>query len=267
MSRIATTFAQLKGAGRTALIPYVTVGHPSLEATRAIVPALIEAGADLVELGVPFSDPLADGPVIQRATHEALMNGTTPRDCLTVAKAIRSSFPHTPLVFMGYYNPILRFGVEAYARACAEAGVDGLIVPDLPLEESDELLAACRAHGLDLIPLVAPTSGDERIAAMAQQASGFIYCVSVVGITGARRDLSSEVQSLVARIRQHTDLPIAIGFGISQPEHVRQVAQFADGAVVGSALVDAIDKAPQGNAAAAAATFLRGLCRGEVTGV
>lgn len=259
MNRLVTTFAHLKSAQRIALIPYVCVGHPSLATTPAIVSALIEADADIVELGVPFSDPLADGPVIQRATHQALMHGTTPRDCLAVANQIRLTHSHTPLLFMGYYNPILRFGVEAYARACADVDVDGLIVPDLPLEESAELLAACRAHGLDLIPLVAPTSSDERIAAMAQQASGFIYCVSLVGITGVRRDLSNEVQSLVARIRQHTDLPIAIGFGISQPEHVRQVAQFADGAVVGSALVDVIANAPSGREAKRAGEFIRRL--------
>ncbi|MEP7198801.1 MAG: tryptophan synthase subunit alpha, partial [Chloroflexota bacterium] len=246
MSRISTTFANLKAAHRTALIPYICVGHPSVEVTRAIADALIDAGADLLELGVPFSDPLADGPVIQRATHEALLHGTTPRDCLAVAKQIRLAHPDTPILFMGYYNPILRFGVDAYARACAGAGVDGLIVPDLPLEESAELLTACRAHGLDLIPLVAPTSSDERIAAMAQQASGFIYCVAVVGITGARRGLAADVAPLVRRIRAHTALPIAIGFGISQAEHVRQVAQFADGAVVGSALVDVIAKAAKG---------------------
>ncbi|MCA1555000.1 MAG: tryptophan synthase subunit alpha, partial [Chloroflexi bacterium] len=230
MRRIQTTFASLKAAHRVALIPYVCVGHPSLTATPAIVAALIEAGADMVELGVPFSDPLADGPVIQRATHQALQHGTTPRDCLAVAEKIRTQHPDMPLIFMGYYNPIMRFGVETYARACADAGVDGLIVPDLPLEEADELLAACRANGLALIPLVAPTSSDERIAAMAQRASGFIYCVAVVGITGARGDLSGDVRTLVARIRQHSDLPIAIGFGITNAEHVRQVAQFADGA-------------------------------------
>ncbi len=259
MTRITTTFAKLRSVQRTALIPYVCVGHPSLAATPAIVSALIEAGADIVELGVPFSDPLADGPVIQRATHHALLNGTTPRACLQVAQQIRAQHAETPLIFMGYFNPIMRFGVEAYAHACAAAGVDGLIVPDLPLEESAELLAACRAHRLDLIPLIAPTSSDERIAAMTQQASGFIYCVSVVGITGARRDLSGEVQSLVARIRAHSDLPIAIGFGIASAAHVRQVAQFADGTVVGSALVDAIAKAEAGHEAERAGEFVRGL--------
>jgi tryptophan synthase alpha chain len=259
MSRIAACFARLKAAQRTALIPYVVVGHPSRAATPAIVSALIDAGADIVELGVPFSDPLADGPVIQRATHESLLNGTTPRDCLNIAVQIRARHAQTPLLFMGYYNPILRFGLAAYARACAQAGVDGLIVPDLPLEESAELLAACRAHTLDLIPLVAPTSGDARIEAMARQASGFIYCVSVVGITGARRSLSGDVAALVQRIRRHSDLPVAIGFGISQAEHVRQTAQIADGAVVGSALVDVIAHAPPGQEAEDAAEYWRSL--------
>ncbi len=261
MSRIQQTFTTLRAAHRTALIPYICVGHPDLAATPEIASALIGAGADVVELGVPFSDPIADGPVIQRATHQALMQGTTVRDCLQVAARIRARHPDTPLVFMGYYNPILRFGLDAYARACADAGVDGQIVPDLPLEESDEFLAACRALGLDLIPLVAPTSSEERIAAIARQASGFIYCVSVVGITGARRDLSGDARALAARIRGHTDLPVAIGFGISEPEHVRQVARYADGAVVGSALVDAIAHAPAGEAPAAAAAYWRALDR------
>jgi tryptophan synthase alpha chain len=259
MARIAETFARLKSAERTALIPYVVIGQPTRDATTAIVSALIEAGADLVELGVPFSDPLADGPVIQSATHESLLGGTTPRDCLAVAAQIRAGHAQTPLLFMGYYNPILRFGVQAYARACAEAGIDGLIVPDLPLEESADLLAACRDYVLDLIPLVAPTSDDLRIEAMARQASGFIYCVSVVGITGARRSLSGDVAALVQRIRRHSDLPVAIGFGISRAEHVRQVAQIADGAVVGSALVDIIAHAPDGQEAEKAAEYWRTL--------
>ena len=259
MSRIADTFTRLKLAKRTALIPYVVVGHPTRAATPDIVSALIEAGADIVELGVPFSDPLADGPVIQRATHQSLLGGTTPRDCLSIAATIRARHPQTPLLFMGYYNPILRFGVAAYARVCAEAGIDGLIVPDLPLEESAELLAELGANGRDLIPLVAPTSDDARIEGMARQASGFIYCVSVVGITGARRSLSADAAALVQRIRKHSDLPVAIGFGISQAEHVRQVALAADGAVIGSALVDVIAHAPPGQEAEQAAAYWRGL--------
>ncbi len=259
MSRLGTTFAHLKSVQRVALIPYVVVGQPDLETTPTIVSALIGAGADVVELGVPFSDPIADGPIIQRATHHALLRGTTPRDCLNVAAQIRRVHPNTPLLFMGYYNPILRVGLATYCRACAQAGIDGLIVPDLPLEESAELHGACRDQGLDLIPLIAPTSDDERIAALAHQASGFIYCVSVVGITGARRSLSSEVQVLAARIRKHTDLPIAVRFGISLAEHVRQVAEFADGAVVGSALVDVIARAERGREAEQAATYLHSL--------
>lgn len=259
MSRIADTFTRLKQEQRTALIPYVVVGHPTRATTPSIVTALIDAGADLVELGVPFSDPLADGPVIQRATHQSLLGGTTPRDCLDCAAAIRTQHAQTPLLFMGYYNPILRFGVEAYARACAAAGIDGLIVPDLPLEESGELLAALGAEGLDLIPLIAPTSDDARIEAMARQASGFIYCVAVVGITGARSGLSGEIGALVQRIRRHSDLPVVIGFGISRAEHVRQVSRVADGAAVGSALVDVIARAPAGCEPQAAAEFWKSL--------
>jgi tryptophan synthase alpha chain len=259
MSRIAQLFADLKQAQRTALVPYVVVGQPSVEATTGIVSALIEGGANMVELGVPFSDPIADGPVIQRATHESLLRGTTPRDCLTVAARIRRLHAQTPLIFMGYYNPILRFGLESYAKACAEAGVDGLIVPDLSLEESGELLAACRAHRIDLIPMIAPTSDDARIAALTAQASGFIYCVAVVGITGARTSISADIGGLVSRIRARSDLPVCIGFGISQAEHVRQVAQWADGAAVGSALVDLIAHAPSGQEARHAGDFIRAL--------
>ena len=244
-------------------MPYICAGHPDLAATPDIVSALIGAGADLVEIGVPFSDPIADGPVIQRATHRALLQGTTPADCLRAARACRDRHPATPFILMGYYNPILRMGLESYTGACAASGVDGLIVPDLPLEECGDLLAACRAHGIDLIPMVAPTSGDERIEALAGVGSGFIYCVSVVGITGARRDLTNEAQSLVERIRQHSDLPVAVGFGISQPEHVRRAARYADGVAVGSALVDAIEHAPGGQAAAAAAEFLQSLDEGR----
>ena len=259
MSRIAETFSRLKLEQRTGLIPYVVIGHPTRAATPGIVSALIEAGADLVELGVPFSDPLADGPVIQRATHQSLLGGTTPRDCLRIAAAIRAQHARTPLLFMGYFNPILRFGVEAYARACAEAGIDGLIVPDLPLEESGELLAVLQAQGLDMISMVAPTSDDARIEAMARQASGFIYCVAVVGITGARSGLSGDIGALVQRIRQHSDLPVAIGFGISRAEHVRQVSQVADGAAIGSALVDVIARAPAGREAEEAQAYWKGL--------
>jgi len=262
MSRIEATFARLRAAGQCALVPYIVVGQPDVPATVEIAAALIDAGASMLELGIPFSDPLADGPVIQRATYQSLLNGTTPRDALAVARQIRARYPQTPLVFMGYYNPIVRFGVEAYARACAESGVDGLIVPDLPHEEAGDLRAACRAAGLDLIPLIAPTSDDARIAAMTRDAGGFIYGVSVVGITGARRDLSGDAGALVQRIRRHTSLPIAIGFGVSQAAHVRQIAQIADGAVVGSALVDAIGRAPTGQAAAVAGAFARSLLSG-----
>lgn len=262
MSRIQPTFDRLRAARQCALVPYIVVGQPNVPATVEIADALIGTGADLLELGVPFSDPLADGPVIQRATYEALLRGTTPRDALEVARQIRARHADTPLVFMGYYNPIVRFGVAAYARACAAAGVDGLIVPDLPHEEAGELLTGCRDAGLDLIPLVAPTSDDERIAAMCADASGFIYGVSVVGITGARRSLSGDAAALVKRIRAHSDLPVAIGFGVSQAEHVRQIARIADGAVVGSALVDAISRAAPADAPAAAGAFVRGLLAG-----
>jgi tryptophan synthase alpha chain len=242
MSRIAQTFAQLKQVGKTAFIPFATIGFPELNSTVEIVLAMVEAGADIVELGVPFSDPLADGATIQRINFKALENGVTTPFCFETVRTIRAK-TEVPLIFMGYYNPIFSYGVEKYVQSCAEAGIDGLIVPDLALEEADELLEQCRKYNIDLIFLVAPTSTDERLQIVAQKASGFVYCVSLTGVTGARSALPDYLPAYLQRVRQFIDLPLAVGFGISQREHVKGVSELAEGVIVASALLDRLEKA------------------------
>jgi tryptophan synthase alpha chain len=247
VSRIGEAMAGLRADGRIGLIAYLTVGYPDVESTLRLVPALAAGGADMVELGVPFSDPLADGATIQRASHHALGQGVTVAVCLDVVRRLRQAGLTIPLLLMGYYNPILAYGVEEFARAAAGAGADGFIVVDLPPEEALPMQTACAARGLDLIYLLAPTSSEQRIALVAAQASGFLYCVSVAGVTGARRDLSPELAEFLARVRRHTSLPLAVGFGISQAEHVQAVARLgADAAVIGSAIIDLIDRTSVG---------------------
>ncbi len=258
MSRIAETFARLKREGRTAFIPYVTIGFPALGVTEELVPALVEAGADLVELGVPFSDPIAEGPTIQRASFRALENGVTLKHCFATARAIRAK-TDVPLLFMGYYNPVFSYGVERYVNEAAAAGIDGLILPDLALEEAGEVMAACQKAGLDLILFVAPTSTDERIKQVAEIATGFIYCVALTGVTGARATMSEYLPELVKKIRRYTDTPVAIGFGISRPEHFAAVSKLADACIVGAALIDVIEQASPANRIAAATSFIREL--------
>jgi tryptophan synthase alpha chain len=261
-SRIAATFAARRREGRVALMPYLTVGFPDVETTLAGVPALIRGGADLIELGMPFSDPMADGVTVQRANQRALENGVWTGTALDVARTLRERGVEAPLLAMGYVNPLLRYGLDRFAADCAAAGIDGLIVPDLPPEESDELAAACRRHGRDLIMLLAPTSTEARIEAVARRATGFIYCISLTGITGARASLAEGLGDYIARVRRHTDLPLAIGFGISKPEHVAEVARIADGAVVASALLNRLEEVadrPVAERAAALEAFTRGL--------
>jgi tryptophan synthase alpha chain len=238
--RIEETFARLKAEGRTGFVAFLTVGYPDVEATLRIVPALIEGGADVIELGVPFSDPLADGPKVQKASFHALKQGVTVETCLDVVRKLREGGVEAPIVPMGYYNPLLAYGLARFTKDAAEAGVDGLIVVDLPPEESDEMLAACEAAGLRLIYLVAPTSTEERIREVARRASGFVYCVSVTGVTGARDEIAPGLAEFVGRVRNATNLPIAVGFGISQPKHFEAVARIADAAVIGSAIIDEI---------------------------
>jgi tryptophan synthase alpha chain len=238
--RIEETFARLKAEGRTGFVAFLTVGYPDVEATLRIVPALIEGGADVIELGVPFSDPLADGPKVQKASFHALEQGVTVKTCLEVVRKLREGGVEAPIVPMGYYNPLLAYGLARFTKDAAEAGVDGLIVVDLPPEESDEMLAACEAAGLRLIYLVAPTSTEERIREVAKRASGFVYCVSVTGVTGERDEIAPGLAEFVGRVRNATNLPIAVGFGISQPKHFEAVARIADAAVIGSAIIDEI---------------------------
>jgi tryptophan synthase alpha chain len=243
-NRIETAFARVRDEGRVGVIPYVTVGFPELADTVPIVTAIEAAGADIIELGVPYSDPLADGPSIQAASYRALQNGVTPAHCIAIVRELRTAGVQVPLLFMGYYNLILSYGIEAYARDCAEAGLDGLIVPDLPSEEDATIRAALSANGLTLTPLLAPTSPEERIRKACASADGFIYCVSVVGVTGARSELPANLGDFLARVRRHTSLPLAVGFGISERRHVEQLAGIAQAAVVGSRVIDVINSAP-----------------------
>ncbi|MDP2948595.1 MAG: tryptophan synthase subunit alpha [Chloroflexota bacterium] len=245
MSRIAQTMAHLRQQRRLGLIAYLTVGYPDVAATLRLVPALAAGGADMVELGVPFSDPLADGATIQRASHHALQQGVTPAVCLDVVQQLRTGGLAIPLLLMGYYNSILAYGIEDFARDAAAAGADGFITVDLPPEEAAGVQTACAGRGLDLIYLLAPTSSDERIALVAAQASGFIYCVSLTGVTGARGQLPPGLAKFLARVRRHTPLPLAVGFGISRPQQVETLARLgAQAAVIGSAIIDLIDRTP-----------------------
>jgi tryptophan synthase alpha chain len=240
MNRLDETFARLKAEKRTALMPYLSLGYPTLDISRQLICVAADAGADVIELGIPFSDPLADGPVIQRATHVALQNGMTLTKCFEMVRDARQAGVTVPLVLMGYYNPILRLGVEPCARAAQEAGADGFIVPDLPPEEAGALDAACRAHELDLIFLAAPTSTAERLRIIAEATRGFMYLVSVVGVTGARDRMAADLAEFVAHVRAVTTKPACVGFGIANAETARAVAGCADGVIVGSALVSRI---------------------------
>ncbi len=236
--RIASAFGRARSEGRAALIAFLTVGYPTLKATRELVPALVRAGADVVELGVPFSDPVADGPVIQRAAFQALCQGVTPALCLETARDLRAAGLRVPLLFMGYYNPIHSWGPARYAAACRQAGVDGLIVPDLPLEESGELGDGCQAEGLALVGLAAPNTPQARLEEIARRGRGFLYLVSRPGTTGASDCLPTGLADYVGRARRAAPLPVALGFGLSSRAQVRQVACLVDGVIVGSAIVE-----------------------------
>ena len=237
MSRISAVFSQ---PGRKALIPYITVGYPSLEATLKVVPLLADGGGDIVELGIPFSDPLADGTTIQKASFQALQNGVTLQHCFEVAGQL-SQKVKTPLVFMTYFNPVLSYGLDKFGRDCAKAGVSGLIIPDLPPEEGDEIEAMTRKQGLDLIYLLAPTSTEARIRLVAERSRGFIYLVSVTGVTGARDRLPQNLAAFVARVRKIARQPLCVGFGISTPEQAKEVARIADGVIVGSRIIQLME--------------------------
>ena len=264
MGRIADTFQRLRESNRTGIIAYVTVGFPDVGSTLELAPAIIEGGADMVELGVPFSDPLADGATIQRASQVALANGVTLGTCLDTCGALRRRFPLVPLILMGYYNPIFAYGLERYARDAQEAGADGVIVPDLPPEEAEALRRSCSARGQDVIFLLAPTSTDRRIQEVGRIASGFIYCVSLTGVTGARRDLPAELPEFIARVRRLSKTPLAVGFGVSTGEHVREIGRLAEAVIVGSALTAEIERAGPGTARERARAFVARLREGAM---
>jgi tryptophan synthase alpha chain len=236
VSRIAPVF----DSGRTALIAYVTAGYPSIEATRKVVPLLAESGCDIVELGIPFSDPLADGATIQRASFHALQNGVTPQLCLDLAGEL-SQKVSSPLVFMTYFNPVLHYGIKEFCKACKKSGASGLIIPDLPPEEGTELETATRSHDLDLIYLLAPTSTEKRIRLVAEKSRGFIYLVSVTGVTGARDKLPENLAAFVGRVKKLASQPLCVGFGISTAEQASQIAKIADGVIVGSRIIQLME--------------------------
>ena len=239
MSRISATFERLRQKKEKALIPFITAGYPDLGTTRRLIFQFEQCGADLLELGVPFSDPMADGPVIQYASEIALARGTSLERILGLVKTVRRK-SSIPVILMGYYNPFFKFGLKAFTRAAKEAGVDGLLIVDLPPEEAVEMKMHTDRAGLDLIFLLAPTSGPERINSIVKHASGFIYYVSLTGVTGVRSTLDRTIRNQLETIRKKSPLPIGVGFGISTPEHAKTVAQWADAVVVGSALIKII---------------------------
>lgn len=250
-SPISRRFAKLKAAGEMGLVAYITAGDPSLEATEKFVLALAAAGADVIELGVPFSDPLADGPVIQRASERALKSGTTLAGVLALVKSLREK-TDVPLVLFSYFNPVLQMGLQKFGDAAQFAGASGVLITDLTPEEADDYRAIMAERDLDTIFLAAPTSTDERLALISKVSSGFLYVISRTGVTGAKDQLAEELPALTRRVRRATKLPIAIGFGISQPGHVALLGGLADAAVVGSALVEEIERASSVHAAAEA---------------
>jgi len=243
--RIREKFEAIKRENRPGLLVYLTTGFPDLEATLELVPALAEAGADGIEFSIPFSDPLADGPVIQESSFRALERGITPDDCLDMAAQVRDKVPETPLILMTYYNPVYTYGLERFAQRAADCGIDGIIPVDLPAEESGPLFEQCNYRNVHIVPLLAPTSTDESIKTAVGISSGFIYCVSLTGITGARDQVAQSGFDILKRVRRYTELPLAIGFGISRREHVETVCQEADAAAVGSALIRTMLESPR----------------------
>jgi len=237
MNRIANAFTH-----PPALMPYFTLGYPDFETSLACIQAAVAAGADLIELGMPFSDPLADGPVIQRSTQIALENGMTMAKCLEAVRRLRKIGIEKPFLLMGYFNPILSYGVKRFVSDAANAGVDGFIVPDLPLEESAEMESECAAHDLSYIFMLTPTSTDERIKKVAARAKGFVYLVSVAGVTGERTSVASDLENFVSRVKAVVRVPVAVGFGISTAAHAREVGSIADGVIIGTAMIKAVSE-------------------------
>lgn len=239
MNRIESIFNQLRKDRKKAFIAYLTAGFPSIDYTFDVVRVLYSAGADIIELGVPFSDPIADGPTIQRASEEALKKGVNLRNILNSVKKIRKEFDK-PILLMGYYNPFLAYGIERFTEDAVKSGIDGLIVPDLPPEEAEELIKYARRQKLATVFLLAPTSTEDRIKLVSRYSRGFIYYVSLTGVTGSREVLSRGIERNVKRIKRFTKLPVCVGFGVSKPEHARMISKFADGVIVGSAIIKMI---------------------------
>ncbi|MBN1428104.1 MAG: tryptophan synthase subunit alpha [Anaerolineae bacterium] len=239
LTAIVDMFARTKAEGRAAFLPYYPIGYPTYEASLDAIAAMAEVGVDGFEIGIPFSDPLADGPTIQAATQVALENGITVRRCIDAVRELRGRGVRQPMLLMGYLNPLLAYGLEAFARDAQAAGADGVISPDLPPEEGDLLARSCQEAGLALVYFLAPTSSSERIALVAEKTRGFIYMVSVTGVTGARADLPPELSDFIGRVRAQTDQPLVLGFGIGTPEQARMVSEMVDGFIVGSAMVKA----------------------------
>lgn len=256
---IEQAFEVARLQGRAALMPYFTIGYPDLPTSLAIVQAVAEAGADLIELGIPFSDPLADGPTIQHSTQVALQNGVTLETCLHFVTELRQSGVTIPLLLMGYYNPIFSFGEERFAQMASESGAQGAIIPDLPPEEATELRAACERVGLAMVHLVAPTTPPQRIRFIAERSQGFLYVVSVTGVTGARQSLPAHLLDFIQEVRLWTSLPLALGFGVSTPEQAATYGKWVDGVIVGSALIDVVRRSE--NSLTAAAEFVDSLRR------
>lgn len=264
MSRLQTRFAELKEQNRAALVTFITAGDPGYSTSLDILKGLPEAGADVIELGMPFTDPMADGPAIQLANIRALGNGQNLAKTLKMVREFRAGNTTTPLVLMGYFNPIHYYGVDKFIADAKEAGVDGLIVVDLPPEHNEDLCHPTQAAGIDFIRLTTPTTDDQRLPTVLEGSSGFVYYVSVAGVTGAGAATLEHVEQAVARLRRHTDLPVSIGFGIRTPEHAASVARLADGVVVGSALIDKIAEA---TSSADAVQSVLGMCRQLAEGV
>jgi tryptophan synthase alpha chain len=263
MSRIASTLQQLQAQGRKALIPYVTAGFPYADVTPELMHAMVAAGSNIIELGVPFSDPMADGPVIQKAGEKALTFGVGMAQVLAMVRAFRQQDERTPVVLMGYANPVERYelkhGAGSFARDAAVAGVDGVLIVDYPPEECEAFAAALKQHGLDLIFLLAPTSTDERMAQVGRVASGYVYYVSLKGVTGAGHLDTDAVEAMLPRIRRHVNTPVGVGFGIRDAETARAIGRSADAVVIGSKIIQLIENEPHEKVVAVASNFLRGI--------
>jgi len=261
MSRIAATFARLREEKRKALVPYITAGFPYADITPELMHAMVDAGADVIELGVPFSDPMADGPVIQRAGEKALALGIGMKQVLQMVRSFRERDPKTPVVLMGYANPVERYdlvhGPDSYVRDCATAGVDGLLVVDYPPEECEAFAGKLRASGLDLIFLLAPTSTDERMRQVARVASGYVYYVSLKGVTGAGNLDTASVEEALPRIRRHVEMPVGVGFGIRDAATARAIGRVADAVIIGTRIIQLVEGLPRPEVAPALSAFLR----------